>query len=257
MKKNANHSDFLFILLGASNLARSYSAFKRHLSQNISEKKIQFINVLGPGRGYCGRGGFLNLSYPPIGQNKIFKAIGKQIHSGNKVVIIITDIGNDIMYGVDDNTLIGCLDSLIEKSLSWNAEIFITSIHVDISKDLGQRSFKFLRTFFYPGSPIVLKQADAAVKNVNQYLEEKSMHRDSVHLIDGLGKFCGMDKIHFSLLKSHLAWSHIASKIFEKLHIVPSSKLEIGSMFVSLLRNMNRLVFTDMMRIKKKDPEFY
>ena len=171
--------------------------------------------------------------------------------------MLLTDIGNDIMYGVPGESLIECLDTLIEKAQHWNAEIFVTSIHVDVSRDMGKTSFKLLRALFYPKSPVTFDQADAAVKRVNHYLEEKSQQNRRVHLVSGLGAFCGLDKIHFSLLKSHLAWSRIANEILSVLDAAPGRNIGPGSVVLSLCDNLSRLIASDMLRITKKPKGFF
>ena len=257
MQANPEHSDpaFLFVLLGASNLARGYSALIRHISQSISEG--QFINALGPGRGYCAKGGLLNFSYTPIGECKVMESAEVFAQQGQRVAVLFTDIGNDIMYGVPAEALVECLDILIGKAQRWNAEIFVTSIHVDISRDMGKTSFKLLQSIFYPKSPVTFDQADSAVKRVNHYLEEKAQQNRQIHLVSGLGAFCGLDKIHFSLLKSHLAWSRIANEILLALDVAPTGNIGPGSMAISLCGNLNRLIVSDMLRITKRPKGFF
>jgi hypothetical protein len=248
-------AESLFVLLGASNLARAYSALTRQISNNISQ--VRFINALGPGRGYCARGGLLNFSYTPVGECRVMASAEDFAQQGGRVAVLITDIGNDIMYGVPDASLIECLDRLIEKTLKWNAEVFLTSIHVDVSRDMGKNSFKLLKAIFYPKSLITFDQADLAVKRVNRYLEEKSGQNKAVHLVSGLGAFCGLDKIHFSLLKGHLAWSRITNEMLMALNVVPVGNIGPGSMAISLSRNLKRLIVSDMLRITKKSKEYF
>ena len=253
--KGSEHDRFLFVLLGASNLARGYSALIRHIPRNISSS--EFLNALGPGRGYCARGGLLNFTYSPISECGVMKSAKVYAERGFRMAVLLTDIGNDIMYGVPESTLIESLDTLIEKSLKMNAEVFMTSIHVDVSKDMGKTSFKLLKSIFYPNSPVTFDQADSAVKKLNHYLVEKSLQNERVHLVNGLGAFCGLDKIHYGLFKSHLAWSRIANAMLLELGVKPVGKLGLGSMVASLCKNLNRLITSDMLRMIKKPKGFF
>ncbi len=245
----------LFVLLGASNLARGYSALTRHISKNIPAG--EFLNALGPGRGYCARGGLFNFTYSPIGECRVMESAKVYAERGFRVTVLLTDIGNDIMYGVPELSLIKSLDTLIKKSLQMNAEVFLTSIHVDVSKDMGKASFKLLKSIFYPNSPVTFDQADSAVKKLNHYLAEKSQQNERVHLVSGLGAFCGMDKIHYGLFKSHLAWSRVANAMLLELGVRPVGKVGLGSMAVSLCKNLNRLISSDMLRVMNKPKGFY
>ena len=90
----------LFLFMGASNLARGYALLTRHLSKCLGVKNIEFLNALGPGRGFCAKGGMFNFIYPPIQDCQVIEAAEKK--TKNKRVVLITDLGNDLMYGVTD-----------------------------------------------------------------------------------------------------------------------------------------------------------
>jgi hypothetical protein len=253
--QGSEHDRFLFVLLGASNLARGYSALTRHISKYISAG--EFLNALGPGRGYCARGGLLNFTYSPIGECRVMESAKVYAERGFRMTVLLTDVGNDIMYGVPESSLIECLDTLIEKSLRMNAEVFLTSIHVDVSKDMGKTSFKLLKSIFYPNSPVTFDQADSAVKKLNHYLAEKSQQNERVHLVSGLGAFCGIDKIHYGLFKSHLAWSRVANAMLLEMGVTTAGNLGLDNMLVSLCKNLNRLITSDMLRVLKKPKGFF
>ena len=253
--QGSKHTGSLFVLLGASNLARGYCALTQHISKSISG--TEFVNALGPGRGYCTRGGLLNFSYSPIGECQIMEQVEVYAEQGFRVTVLLTDIGNDIMYGVPEQFLIECIDTLIEKSLQLNAEVFVTSIHVNVCKDMGKISFKLLKAIFYPNSLVTINKADSVVKKMNHYLNEKSSQNKRVHLVSGLGPFCGMDKIHYSLFKSHIVWSRIANTMLLSMSAPTAGNIGLGSMAVSLCNNIKRLVIFDMLKTKNKPKEFF
>jgi hypothetical protein len=251
----SEQDQFLFVLLGASNLARGYSALTHHISKNISAG--EFLNALGPGRGYCAHGGLFNFTYSPIGECSVMKSAKVYAESGFRITVLLTDIGNDIMYGVSESSLIESLDTLIEKSLKMNAEVFLTSIHVDVSKDMGKTSFKLFKSIFYRNSPVTFEHADSAVKKLNHYVAEKSLQNERVHLVSGLGAFCGLDKIHYGLFKSHLVWSRVANTMLLDLGVTPAGNVGLGSMVASLFMNLNRLITSDMLGVIKKPKGFF
>ena len=253
--EGSKHSGSLFVLLGASNLARGYCALTQHISKNISD--AEFVSALGPGRGYCTQGGFLNFSYSPIGECQIMEQAKVYNERGFRMTVLLTDIGNDIMYGVPEQVLIQCIDTLIEKSLQLNAEVFVTSIHVNVCKDMGGISFELLKAIFYPNSLVTINKADSIVNKVNHYLKEKSSQNEHVHLISGLGRFCGLDKIHYSLFKSHIVWSRIANTMLLSLSAPTAGNIGLGSMAVSLCNNIKRLITFDIFKAKNKPDEFF
>ena len=245
----------LFILMGASNLARGYSMLTRHISSCFGKNNIEFLNALGPGRGFCARGGMFNFTYPPIQDCRILEAANKK--SCDTRAVLITDIGNDLMYGVSADTLIESLDGLIDRALQCDAEIFLTSIHVNLKKDVSQTTFFILKFFFYPGSSITYKKTDLFIIKVNSYLKEKAGQNQRVHLISGMESFAGADKIHYSLLKTHLAWEKISNEICQVLKVPIKKKVGLTDGITSILENLYRLIFCDMFRFKKKGREYF
>ena len=241
--------------MGASNLARGYSLLTRHISSCFGKNKTEFLNALGPGRGFCARGGMFNFTYPPIQDCRILEVAKKK--SCDIRAVLITDIGNDLMYGVLADTLIESLDGLIGRALQWDAEIFLTSIHVNLKKDVSPTMFFILKSFFYPGSSITYEEADLFITKVNGYLEEKARQNERVYLISGMTSFIGMDKIHYSFLKTHLAWEKIANEICHVLKVPVQKKMRLADGISSIVANLYRLIFCDMFRFKKKGREYF
>ena len=241
--------------MGASNLARGYSLLTRHISSCFGKNKTEFLNALGPGRGFCARGGMFNFTYPPIQDCRILEVAKKK--SCDTRAVLITDIGNDLMYGVLADTLIESLDGLIGRALQWDAEIFLTSIHVNLKKDVSPTMFFILKSFFYPGSSITYEEADLFIIKVNGYLEEKARQNERVYLISGMTSFIGMDKIHYSFLKTHLAWEKIANEICHVLKVPVQKKMRLADGISSIVANLYRLIFCDMFRFKKKGREYF
>ena len=241
--------------MGASNLARGYSLLTRHISSCFGKNKTEFLNALGPGRGFCARGGMFNFTYPPIQDCRILEVAKKK--SCDTRAVLITDIGNDLMYGVLADTLIESLDGLIGRALQWDAEIFLTSIHVNLKKDVSPTMFFILKSFFYPGSSITYEEADMFIIKVNGYLEEKARQNERVYLISGMTSFIGMDKIHYSFLKTHLAWEKIGNEICHVLKVPVQKKMRLADGISSIVANLYRLIFCDMFRFKKKGREYF
>jgi len=243
---------YLFIFLGASNLARGYGALADCLIHCLSPDPVEILHALGPGRGYSAEGGIFNITYPPIGSSGILESAKRRKEKARKVIALITDIGNDIMYGVPAPEITACLGTLLQKLNALEAEVFIHPIPLDFSKDVSERQFRILRSIFYPHSRIDYLKAKEAVALVNGFLRDRAGGR--IHLLPSAKDFCGVDKIHYSIFRSHKAWSRVAN---EMLRIIPAKhagKISWGSTLNSLFANMGRLVFCDMFSIKKKSP---
>ena len=51
---------------------------KEQIIKNAAKKFGEFLNALGPGRGYCARGGMLNFTYSPILESRVIEFAEKK-----------------------------------------------------------------------------------------------------------------------------------------------------------------------------------
>lgn len=246
----------LFILLGASNLARAYSGFARLLEEGVRPRPARFLNAMGPGRGYSRPGGFMSVVYPPIGSCGVFSAAREQADGAERAVALVADIGNDIMYGASAEDIVADLEAVFEKLRGLGADILATPIPEVFEENFGEFYFRCLRFLFYPRSAVDREQAVAAVRRINRFLKDSESER-GIRLIRGLDRYRGFDKIHYRFFHMHRVWSEIAREMFRVLETGPPPALGPLSMAASLGSNMVRLFFSDMVPFVKKGPEFY
>jgi hypothetical protein len=241
--------------MGASNLARGYSALANCLVRSLAPNPVEILHAMGPGRGYSAEGGIFNIRYPSIGSSGILKSASAQREKYHRVIALITDIGNDIMYGVPVSEIIACLRDLLEKLAAIDADVFVHPIPLDFSKDVSKRQFRLLRSVFYPNSQVDYSKAKDAVCAVNEFLREQAGGR--VHLLPSAKDFMGVDKIHYSVFRSHKAWSLVAHEMLRVLDAPRPRKIGWGSTLNSLFAHVGRLVFCDMIAVKQKSPQTF
>ena len=253
--QNQKQSSVLFILLGASNLARSFYGLKLCIKQCISPRPANFMHAMGPGRGYVSEGGIFNVIYPPILNCGILEAARNKRKTNQQVVALITDIGNDIMYGVAPEEIINGLQNLFIALDEFETSIFITSIPIDLKNDIGESYFRILRRIFFPKSPVEYSQASETIETINQFILKSS--NEKITVISDMKQFCGMDKIHYSFLKNHSAWSHIAGKLIDPLRINASPKSKVLEQVLSLTNYFYRILLTDIFGMVTKTEETF
>lgn len=245
----------LFVCLGASNLARGRRALTHCLEINLHPRPARFLYAHGPGRGYCAWGGVLHVVYPPIGASRVLDAAREKAEKASHVVALVTDIGNDIMYDIPVETITACLDRIFQQLSGLNARILVTPIPSYFETDLGELSFRCLRGIFYPRSKVDHGQAVLAIQRINKFLGHAVS--ENVSLISGLENFMGWDKIHYSLLKSHLAWSRIAAEMLRGLNLDHAKGIGFRGMLGSFGSNITQLVTSDFLSLRAKGPEYF
>ena len=245
----------LFIFLGASNLARSFHGLKYCIERCILPRPAIFMHAMGPGRGYLSRGGILNTVYSPILNCGILEAARNKKIKDQLVVALITDIGNDIMYGVSSEKIIDGLQYLINTLCEFKTNIFITSIPVDLENDISELHFHIIRQIYFPKSSVEYSQALNSVNAINAFILKSS--NPNISVINDLKPFCGIDKIHYSIFKSQSACSHITKKLTADLGANSLPKLEASELALSIASNIARVLLTDMLGIVHKTEETF
>ena len=245
----------LFIFLGASNLARGYTALVKAAENWMHPHACEFLGAMGPGRGYCVPGGMLKVVYPPIASCGILPAAKKKAAHSSRVVALITDVGNDIIYGVPGSRIILTLSEILQDLSAMGAEISITSISVDLERDVGARGYQILRRIYFPFSQISFAEAAQAAKEINRFIENLSSQ--GIHVIHGLDRYQGLDRIHHSLLQSSRVWSLIASEIFHSPNDKTRRLVPWSLMRKSLIANWIRILGTDFFQLREKQPGLY
>jgi hypothetical protein len=245
----------LLILLGASNLSRGCFALVKHIKSCLYPRKVDVLIASGPGRAYYASGGLLNVVYPPIYASDIFEAAQKKSKSGYQVVALVTDIGNDIMYGVSTEKVIETVQQIFDRLQSMNAEIFYTTLPVAFEKGDHPVWFCILRSLLFPRSTVAYDEATAGIIEVNRFLKESACRQG--RLIPDMDRYLGYDEIHYGWLRAHNAWSHMARIILGTLGFNMTSEITLPRMIRSYWEELRQVVGTDMTGFKKKKPEHF
>jgi hypothetical protein len=248
-------SPILLVLLGASNLSRGCFAFARHMKACLHPRKVDVLIASGPGRGYCVLGGLLAVKYPPIYSCDIFEVAQSKSESGYQVIALVTDIGNDIMYGVSIENLIDTLQQVFTRLQSMNAEIFFTTLPVAFEKEVHPAWFYILRSLLLPFSRVSYDEAVTGIVEVNRYL--RKFTSEKFHLIPDMDKYIGFDEIHYRWLRAHHAWSHVATAMLDVLGVEVTQEITLSRMLQSYWQELRQVVWTDMVGFKKKPPEHF
>ena len=245
----------LFVLLGASNLARACHAVEYHLKGRLAPREIEVAVAAGPGRGYHSPGGVLNVVYPPIVSCPILNFAVERAARGYKIIALVTDIGNDLMYGVSAGELIKTLQGIFERLQSAGAEIYITPLPENLERGIGHLRFAFLRSVFYPRSRLSAKKVQEAVVEINRFLKEELPPHG--HVITGLDSFFGWSEIHFGWFRAHRAWRIIAQEMLAGTGVKIDREFSFALIMKSLVVYLRKLIGSDLFGFKKPKPNQY
>ncbi len=231
--------------MGASNLARGYRALAGSLGRRLAPHPVSCYAALGPGRGYVAPGGLWNIVYPPISECGLVDALRHRVMPGSRLVALLSDIGNDIMYDVPAGDILASVEKIIDDISCLDGSVVVTPIPLDIRHDVSEKVFHILRKAFYPRSQVTYDQAERAVIEINQRLF--SLRSPRVRVIEGMEAFRGFDKIHYAVLKNSEAWSRVGEAMLGLLDEGAGPPLAIGQgrMMQSFFCNIGRVIFRD------------
>jgi len=251
----ARETPVLLILLGASNLSRGCFAFSRHMKACLRPRPVEALIASGPGRAYYASGGLLNVVYPPIYASDIFEAAQNKSESGYRVVALVTDIGNDIMYGVSTEKVIETVQQVFARLQLMNAEIFYTTLPVAFEKGNHPVWFCILRSLLFPRSTVAYEEAKAGIIEVNRFLRKSASRH--CHLIPDMDRYLGYDEIHYGWVRAHSAWSHVTKVVLGIMGIEVTKEITLSGMLQSYWEEFRQVVGADMMGFKKNNPEHF
>jgi len=235
-----------FVLLGASNLARGYTALTHYLESNLAPQPAAFLAAFGPGRGYGAWGGLLNISYPPIVESPLFEKARRKAEKGSRVVALVTDIGNDLLYGLDADGLIAVVQTVFDRLAAVNARVYATTLPVFFEQEVPPMIYYPIRTLLYPKSRVTREQAVDGVRRVNAYL--KKIPDDRVQVLPPMDAYLGWDHVHFGLARAGEVWNQVGQTMLAGLGCRPRSGIRFPRMLVSYKEYIYRLVWMDLLK---------
>ncbi len=195
------------VLLGASNLTLGFPLIVNSLRRRFSGP-LEIIAAHGHGRSYGMCSKILFRSLPGITQSQLLSHLQDVENSGRPSYVLITDIGNDILYGADPETIAEWLEVCLELLCSPNTQVVITQLPLASARSLSPGRFGVARRLFFPNSKLtldeVLESAAALSESVSQLAE-----RYEATLFEPPDRWYGLDPIHIRHSLRVPAWSAI------------------------------------------------
>jgi hypothetical protein len=210
------------ILLGASNLTRSFPTVVATVRQTWSEP-VEIMAAMGHGRSYGQDSSVLGRKFSGIFPCALWQDL--QNRPKLPTAALVTDIGNDMLYGVSTDQLLrwveGCLDRLEEVG----AATIIAQLPAESIERLGEWRFQFFRRILFPRSTLTLADVRVLVLEINNQLAAIGQRR-KIPVISASGSWYGFDPIHVKRSVMRRAWPVLLAAwraMEEPLTITPSS----------------------------------
>jgi len=141
------------VLLGASNLVLGWQAAIDSL-RLVTTDDIHLNVAMGMGRSYVKTSAFWFRQLPAIRHCGLWQQL--PCDSANPPLVLITDLGNDIVYQFEPEQIADSVRQCIRQILDWrsDAKIVMTGLPLASLTQAGKLQFRIARTILFPGCPL-------------------------------------------------------------------------------------------------------
>lgn len=218
-----NNSRQTVVLLGASNLTLAWPAVAHCLQSGLNVPVDLFV-ALGLGRSYVNWSRFMARQLPGIRGCHLFPDLARHMAALSESarfsepcgrqclspLVLLTDIGNDLMYGYSPERIIDSLEDCLArlKRAAPDSRVLITGLPVTSVQRLSWLRFVAARTVLYPACRL----------NLNTVMERTSQLEAAVRALAGRHQallvepndgWYGIDPIHIRRSDHVSAFSYI------------------------------------------------
>ena len=204
----------LVVAIGASNLSRGLGRLVT-ASQHWSRGPVDLLAAAGHGRSYGVNSRLWNRRLPSILGSGLWRSLDRLLSaavppSAQARVAVVTDIGNDLLYGFSVQQLVDWVEETLGRLHERGFQIAMTRLPLASICQVGPIRYRLLKTLFVPSCPLscaelitAAEETDAAVMQVAASL--------GVQALTQPGEWYGLDAMHLRRPCLDLLWQRAAA----------------------------------------------
>jgi hypothetical protein len=193
------------VAVGASNLTRGFHAIVA-TARGVWGPDVEVLAALGHGRSYGSPSTFLVRGLPGILQSGLWREL--EAHPPAPTRALVTDVGNDIMYGYPPAQILGWVDECVARLQRYTADVVITGLPHAATAGLPPGRYLLFRSVFFPRCRLTLDDTMRLGAEVDNGLQEIAANRGAAFL-RLKPEWYGLDPIHIRPRMWHAAWQEI------------------------------------------------
>lgn len=201
------------ILLGASNVTLAFPRLWHGLRRACADP-VELFAAHGHGRSFGMWSRIGPRELPGIVQCRLWEDLAVQPPSVEPPRALITDIGNDLLYGVDPDRIVEWIATCIERLNEVSARIVLTQLPIASAVSLGPARFRFFRSLFFPTTTVQFGDLLPKVARLNQNLIELG-RKHHIPTLELRGQWYGFDPIHIRRRSRDPAWQELLASWFD------------------------------------------
>lgn len=199
------HAQNRIVLLGASNLTLSLRLAIQLMQRRVGSPS-EILTAVGHGRAYGVSSQVMWRGLPGIAACGLWQQLDSMPQ--RPTVAMLTDIGNDILYGLPPEQILHSVEWCIGQLQHHAAQIVVTNLPIASIEGLSERRYTFFRTMFYSSSQMSRAQTVDCARAVHQGLTEMASRRH-FKLYEQKPIWFGLDGIHIDYLQRQAFYQDI------------------------------------------------
>lgn len=201
------------IILGASNVTLAFPRLWHGLRRACVEP-LEMFAAHGHGRSFGTWSRIGPRELPGIVPCRLWDDLAAQPPSAKPPRALVTDIGNDLLYGVDPDQIAEWIATCLERLTAMSARIVLTQLPLASAFRLGRARFRFFRSLLFPSSDLQFDDLQSQVTRLNQHILDLGREHN-VPTLDLRGQWYGFDPIHIRRRHRNPAWRELLASWFD------------------------------------------
>ncbi len=195
------------VLLGASNVTLGFPRLIEGLGHSLSGP-VDVLAAHGHGRSYGIWSCVLGRSLPGIVPCGLWPALQERPAAEHPLLALVTDVGNDLLYGVDVDRLLGWVRTCLERLRALNAEIILTRVPLCSVERLSRVRYQATKAVFFPFRRLAFSEMRRRAAALDEGLSR--LGAELAHAtIEPQGAWYGFDPIHIRRRLRSAVWQEI------------------------------------------------
>ncbi len=193
------------VLLGASNLTRGVATVLSAAESHFGAP-LEIFAAIGHGRSYGMTSRLFGRSLPGIRECGLWNALDAAPSA--PTAALVTDIGNDLLYGASPATILGWIDESLHRLAARRSRTVMTLLPMESIERLTPWRFYLIRTCTFPNCRLDFKEIIFRACTLNEGLESLAAAH-GIPTVNLPGAWFGYDAIHIRRRAWRGAWSSI------------------------------------------------
>ena len=211
--EQANSTPTTIVLLGASNLTRGISTVVETL-RLMHGSPLRIFTAMGHGRSYGLHSSVLGRSLCSMLECNLWSAVTRESNGHAPRFALLTDIGNDIMYGAMPEQIVGWIEQCIDRLEECGVQhMNITALPTGSLRRVKRWQFAIVRAVLFPSRHIKFETAISRALETQDLIEDLVRQRGPMlRLVQHDGDWYGFDPIHIRRRNWPAAWTRFLAE---------------------------------------------